>query len=87
MKVQLLSSCPVQRLNLIKYIKKKQGYEEAIPFTNSLSVCDQYRIESMKVGGGTKQTYKYGKILLKIIIVIMDDKTYSVIMKPTSNLV
>jgi hypothetical protein len=42
---------------------KKLGYEEAIPFSNSMSVSDYHRIDSIKSGQNTKYSnfaFKHG---------------------------
>jgi len=46
---------------------KKFGYEEAIPFSNSMSLCDNERIESLKESSPTRTSnmaFKHGYVIL-----------------------
>lgn len=46
---------------------KKLGYEEAIPFSNSMSVSDYHRIDSIKTGQNSKYSnfaFKHGYAIL-----------------------
>ena len=41
---------------------KSKGYDRGVPFSNSLSVCDHYRIESLRDGSKQAQnSLRYGK--------------------------
>ena len=44
------------------FYDQKLGYEEGIPFTNSLSICDYQRIENFKGSSNSKHNlnFKYG---------------------------
>ena len=46
---------------------KKNGYEEAIPFSNSMSLCDNARIGSLKESNPTRtnnMSFKHGKLIM-----------------------